>query len=136
MILPKGVSKQLEIKPNQAIATEVIWHVFGDDSSRTAPIVEWYSGDKLDCPGGHSFWSISGVSDYHQTRDCLLGLYVRSMHLAIVSYWGQPMSDTSLAHELCHAYFREANPHEICRDNGAPDDPVTRANQQLKLMGL
>jgi len=116
------------------MATEVIWHVFGGDLSRPAPIVDWYEGDKLDCPGGTSFWAVTEVSDYKQTKQCLLGVYIRSMHVALVAWRaGQAMSATALAHELCHAYFKEETPHEICKND---DGPVKAANEQLRLMGL
>lgn len=135
--VPNGCKKELVIKDGQLAATEVIWRSFGGDFSRVAPIVEWYEGEKLDCPGGTSFWGVSGAGPYWQRRDCLLGVYIHSMHLVIVAYQpGRRMSDTALAHELCHAYFHEANPHDICKDDGSEDDPVTKAKYKLKMMDL
>jgi len=119
------------------MAEEVIWHVFGDDSTKTAPIVDWVEGRKLDCANGRAFWTVYAVEAYSNTKACVAGLYVKSAHLALVAWRaGQAMSETALAHELCHAYFRDTASHEICRDDGSHDDPVTRANEQLRKMGL
>lgn len=120
------------------MATEIIWHVFGGDTGKVAPIVDWYEGRKLDCADGQAFWTtVYAVQDYRHLKTCVKGMYITSMHLALIAYQaGQAMSETSLAHELCHAYFRDSAEHEICRDDGSHDDPVTRANEQLRKIGL
>lgn len=138
-LIPNGCSKDVEWKDGQIAATEIIWRSFGNSNVGFTPIVEWYEGAKLDCPGHTSFWGVSAAGTGRITRSCLLGVYIRASHLAIVAYQpGQRMSDTALAHELCHAYFRDTEevPHSICKDDGSIGDPVTKANFQLKMMGM
>lgn len=126
---------QLDIKTDQDIAEQLIWSTFQaiEYQDRIAPIVIWYEGKRLDCPGGHSFWGWAQEGNIIM-RTCLLGEYVNSMHMAIVAILpGQKFSDTALAHEMCHAYFKDSN-HSRC-DESALDGPIQRANNLLKKIG-
>lgn len=115
----------LERKPDEETAIGIIWETYAEWSdesvnSKTPPIVAWIDGDYFECSGGG--WCY--------------GQYIRSQHLALVAWSKQTryFSDTSLAHELCHAWFPEdhAN-HSVCR-NGLP--PIETANKRLMRRGL
>lgn len=112
----------IESKPNEELAVDIVWATYAeyDDepiNGRVPPIIGWINANSFDCGKGWCY-----------------GEYVRKHHLALVA-WGpltKYISGTSLAHELCHAWFGDPD-HKICI-NELP--PVALANKRLAERGM
>lgn len=132
-IPPNRVSMRpilLDIKPGQEIVTAYAWVSFAryagvEASSRMPPTVDWRENTELDCGNGRGFESLYGL--------CLRGCYAETIHLAVVarSSLDKRLTDTSLLHELCHAFFLDKD-HAVCKDDEPPIAPV---RESLKEMG-
>jgi hypothetical protein len=133
--------------PGQDDATMIVWKwTYGDRATYSAPpVVAWRSGDQCtDDDGKH--WNGSFWCPAH--KHCCNGYYDVQSAVAYVETWqDQKLSESSLAHELCHAWrFIEGDGtgdgahSSICflGSSGAPVEGslVFEANRRLKAVGL
>lgn len=127
----------IEFKPGQEAVTEIVWNTYGS-TTRIPPITIWLSHEHLNCRDGKGFWTWIAEEEPNKWRqECVSGAYFPASHMAFVA-WPKGttrISDTAFAHELCHAWTRDLT-HRYCRDDGATDDPVTRANLELVKAGF
>lgn len=91
---PEGVS----------FATQIVWqqqYVMGD---AVPPTVYWMESGSLDCENGQGW---TPAPDLKVPFDCVSGLYFQDDKTAFVAWpeSTQFISQTSFAHELCHAFM-------------------------------
>ena len=70
------------------------------------PAVMWIDPAQLNCGDGRGWFVLPSVSPFL----CVSGLYYQTLNQAYVAWpeGTQNISDTSFAHELCHAWSRLA----------------------------
>jgi hypothetical protein len=93
--------------PGEVEAAKAIWEFYG--RKEPLPRIEWIAGDALGCGGDpHKFSAFTFGGN-----GCVAGA---TDAIVRVAYWGQPLSQTSLAHELWHAalgYMGVADPLHV-----------------------
>ena len=112
-----SVNITIEPKPDQDKALSIVWshyeEYYGECINRLPPTVAWTNTATFPCRFGSCY-----------------GLYITTAHLIIVG-WRGSFSNSSFAHEICHAVFGVS--HETC-NNDLP--PIYTANIRLARRGL
>jgi hypothetical protein len=143
----QGYDGPVTLLPGQEDAVMIVWKwTYGDGATSAAPPpVVWRSGDECtDDDGKH--WNGSFYCPAH--KHCCNGYYNVQSAVAYIETWGQPLSETSLAHELCHAWrFVEGDStadgahgsicfNGIVTSAASEGSLVYEANRRLKVVGL
>lgn len=102
LILVCSCRIDLPTKPGQELATNVVWVQQYNMESTPPPVVMWINPAQLNCENGQGWTVLPSVSLF----PCVSGLYYQKLNQAYVAWpeGTQNISDTSFAHELCHAW--------------------------------
>jgi hypothetical protein len=98
------------------------------------PTILYREAPTLDCDDGRGFSLEARTLEGRQTSRvgatrCARGVYNHGPYTATVAWArGMKFSQSSFAHELCHAFYGDEG-HEICHNDGGP---VLRANTALQ----
>lgn len=88
-----AIAPSIRPVPGLDIAIETVWAVY--EGTKPPPYVTLVSGPDLTCANGQGFLvPITG---------CVYGVTL-TPSMCVVAYVGKPWHETSLAHELLHAY--------------------------------
>jgi len=89
--------------PHQDEAIALVWAwTYGDRAEwQSPPAIVWRQGDTCTDDNGKTW---NGSFACTAGEGCCRGYYNVQSAVAFVEYWGQPFHETSLAHELCHAW--------------------------------
>lgn len=124
-------------KPGQRLAVATVWNAYGldDGATRAPPAIRWIEGAALNCRG-----KISGAAGFLDGGICTAGVFDPKRWVAHVGWpEGQPLWETGLAHELCHAYLHLRrnlrDPYHQAAECWAPGGLVARAQERLRLIG-
>lgn len=84
-------------------AVNIVWRDVYKVHDYSPPVIEFVRGDALVCGANNTrfFTELDGKNV------CVSGALTWQTYTAQVAFWkGARLSDTALAHELCHAYSR------------------------------
>lgn len=109
---------QLDKKPGQDRATDIVWLGRYQEHHHNPPDTAWRDQDSLDCAevGGQNtgFHLGSYWQDPHHNGDCVLGVTWEYLGLSEVAWYdGAKFSTTAYAHEMYHIY--------LVKETGDPD---------------
>ena len=99
-----GCAVEAPAPPGVPFATQIVWqqqYVMGD---ALPPVVYWVVGDALNCADGQGW---APAPSKYTLPPCVAGLYYQDEKTAYVAWPNgtRYISDTSFAHELCHAFM-------------------------------
>lgn len=139
---PKNGQVVEDYRVYESLAIDIVWQLyqfedvskqnFGPDftariyapidrNSLPPPIIYKH----VECWDGRSFWD--------KEMGCVYGIFDPVAYtIGIAWFKDSKFSDTSFAHELCHAYYHDID-HSICHNDGGP---VLMANKALREKGL
>ena len=127
----------LPTKSGQERAINVVWIQQFGMVDLPPPIVMWINPAQLDCGDGQGWAVLPSVNP----MECVSGLFYGQFNQAFVAWpdGTQNISDTSLAHELCHAWSWYHLGNEDGDHTGScfkVGGYVQIANEALALVGL
>src|SRR6185295_20021586 len=108
-----------EVRPGQEEAVDIVWRSQYGQAGQSPPIF-WMYEPYLDCDGGKG-WLNNGVCwdgmYVHDERPVAFDWTTSGMHVELAwPGWFTRFSETSLAHELCHAAFEDWDHEGPCAD--------------------